>query len=91
MHGLILYTQYIGETQRQVKKRLYDHVGYVNNKRLETPAGHHFNLPGHDVADMALIPIERVRPANNPFVRKVRESLWIRRYDSINFGENKKR
>ena len=82
---------YIGETQREVKKRLYDHVSYVNNKRLETPAGQHFNLPGHNVADMALIPIERVRPANNPFVRKVRESLWIRRYDSINFGENKKR
>ena len=82
---------YIGETQRQAIKRFYDHKSYVNRERLETPAGHHFNLPGHDVTDMAMIPIERVRPANNPLVRKTRESLWIRRYDSISFGGNKKR
>ena len=82
---------YIGETQRQAIKRFYDHKSYVNTERVETPAGYHFNLPGHDITDMAMIPIERVRPANNPLVRKTRESLWIRRYDSISFGGNKKR
>ena len=82
---------YVGQTERRCKDRFYDHKSYIHKKRSETAAGHHFNLPGHDVTDMAMLPIERVRPANNPLVRQVRESLWIRRYDSCNQGANKKR
>ena len=81
----------MGQTERRCKDRFYDHKSYIHKKRSEMAAGHHFNLPGHDVTDMAMLPIERVRPANNPLVRQVRESLWIRRYDAINQGANKKR
>ena len=82
---------YIGETERRCKDRLYDHKSYVHRKRLETAAGHHFNLPGHDVTDLTMTPIERVRPSNNDHIRRIRESLWITRYDAISNGENKKR
>ena len=55
---------------------------------LELPAGEHFNLMGHEIKDMNFLPIERVHPAGDTELRKTRESVWIRRYDSVNFGNN---
>ena len=66
-------------------------VIYVYRKRMETAAGYHFNLPGHDVTDLTTIPIERVRPSNNDHIRRIRESLWITRYNALINGENKKK
>ena len=73
---------YIGESSRRPKDRYYGHRSNVLRKQMDTPAGHHFNLPGHNVDMMTMLPFERVRPANDPFVRLTRESWWIRQYDS---------
>ena len=82
---------YVGETQRKAKARFYEHRSYVENQVLSTPTGRHFNMKGHSVSDLRMIPFERVRPANNPFTRKVREKYWINKYRAIKFGENTKK
>ena len=82
---------YIGETSRRAKDRYYGHRSNILRKQLDTPAGHHFNLPKHNENMMRMLPIERVRPANNPFIRLTRESWWIKQYDAIRKGTNKKK
>ena len=82
---------YIGETERRAKDRFYEHRSCVTQKKLDTPAGKHFNLPKHKKSDMGMVPFERVRPSNNPDVRKIREKLWIARYDAVTFGANRKK
>ena len=58
---------------------------------METPAGLHFNSRGHTVEDLQMLPFERVRPANDPHVRKSREKLWINLYQAVQHGENKQK
>ena len=39
--------QYVGETLRPFKKRLYEHSANILNQVLDDPIGAHFNGPGH--------------------------------------------
>ena len=82
---------YVGETQRKAKERFYQHRSYVMNQKTDTPTGAHFNGKGHSVNDLLMVPFERVRPANNPHTRKIREKYWINRYRSVEFGANRKK
>ena len=79
---------YIGETSRRVVDRFYQHKGYVTQKKLDQPTGRHFNLPGHNVTDLFIIPIEHVLPEGDAFIRKTREKMWIARYDAVSKGQN---
>ena len=36
--------KYIGESERTLKERVCEHIGYINTKKLNQPAGEHFNL-----------------------------------------------
>ena len=54
---------------------------------LDTPAGEFFNQNGHKIQDMNFLPIERVLTAGDSGHR-TGESVWIRHYDSVNFGNN---
>ena len=49
------------------------------------------NSRGHSIDDLQMLPFERVRPANNPNTRKIREKFWINRYEAIQYGENKQK
>ena len=40
---------------------------------------------------LQMLPFERMRPANNPHARKIREKYWINQYEAIEFGENKQK
>ena len=82
---------YIGETSRRAKDRFSQHRSNILTKNRETPAGLHFNLAGHNATDMMLLPFERVRPANNPHVRKCREKYWINCYNAVLHGHNKQK
>ena len=53
--------RYIGETERTLKDRLSEHIGYVRTKKLEKTTGNHFNLPGHTVANMTAVVLEKVK------------------------------
>ena len=55
---------YTGETKRMLKSRLSDHCGYIVNKDRNTATSHHFNLPGHSLADLSVILIEQVKKKN---------------------------
>ena len=56
--------------------RLAEHQGYVTNKILSTPTGEHFNLPGHSLADLNILILEKVRSQ----YRKEREKYLIRKF-----------
>ena len=72
------------------KFRLADHRGYVSNKIESQPAGAHFNLPGHSLANMKASILEQVR-YNCIEYRKEREKYFIRKLNTFNTGLNKKK
>ena len=80
--------QYIGETGRYAKDRFREHIGYVENKQLEKATGEHFNLKGHSVSDMEFVVLEKVY-SSDPGVRKERESLYIKNFNTLYKGMNK--
>ena len=53
--------RYIGETERTLKDRLSEHIGYIKTKKLEKSTGNHFNQPGHSVANMTALVLEKVK------------------------------
>ena len=44
--------QYVGETEKTLAVRFSQHRGYARNGKLNKAMGHHFNLPGHSLANM---------------------------------------
>ena len=44
--------KYIGETERKLKDRICEHIGYINTKKTDQATGNHFNLPGNSLSDM---------------------------------------
>ena len=52
--------KYIGETDRTIKDRISEHVGYIRTKNTSQATGHHFNLPGHCLSDMKVTGLEKV-------------------------------
>ena len=53
-------SNYVGRTTRKFKKRLYEHINYVNIRNLEEPSAEHFCKPGHKVHNLLAIGIEQV-------------------------------
>ena len=81
--------KYIGETKRNLRSRLAEHRGYVTNKQTDKATGEHFNLPGHTVANMKISVIEQVRYKSDLY-RKEREEFYIRKFNTLNEGMNRK-
>ena len=79
--------QYIGESERSLQHRFSEHKGYATNKHLTKATGAHFNLPGHSVSDMKVTILEKVH-SMDPLVRKEREELFIRKFNSKYKGMN---
>ena len=74
-----LSCQYIGETKRHLHERFGEHRRSVQNHQQlasPTPVSEHFNLPGHSVNDIRLIPLEIIN-TNRDSVRKAREAQLI--------------
>ena len=81
--------QYIGESERALQERFSEHRGYVANKHLSKATGAHFNLPGHSTNDMRVTILEKVH-SMDPLVRKEREELFIRKFNTKYKEMNKK-
>ena len=79
---------YIGETKRILRFRLDDHRGYVNTG-ADTATGSHFTGPGHSLADMSVTALERVKKNSDPY-RKEREEYFIRKFNTLHRGMNRK-
>ena len=87
-----LHPQYIGETGQQVKERLREHRGTViQPAQADTtaPVGMHFRQPSHTYSNLQIIPFEKIL-SEDPMVRKVRESFWINKFNTVHKGLNKK-
>ena len=79
------HPQYIGETGHSAKWRCARHIGSITNpsqSNTTLPVGSHFRLPGHSHSDLSFLPIEKIQ-SKDPFVRKVRESFYIKQYSSL--------
>ena len=81
--------QYIGETERSLQERFSEHKQYVTTRQTSKATGLHFNLPGHSVSDMKVTILEKVH-SQDPLVRKEREELYIRKFNTKYKGLNKK-
>ena len=79
---------YISETKRILKFCFDEHCGYVNNF-MDTAAGTHYNLPGRSLADMQITVLEQTRYKEDAY-RKEREEYYIRKFNTVYCGLNKK-
>ena len=61
----------------------------MRNKSNNT-IGNHFNGPGHKLANMNILAIEKVFNLGEPIIKK-RESLWINRFEAEHRGLNKQK
>ena len=80
--------QYIGKTERELKLRISEHRGTINNKKLDKSVGDHFNLVGHRLSDLSFSVLEKVFKNCPEYLRK-REELWIQRFHTKYKGLNK--
>ena len=77
----------MGEQQGNSKKRIYEHINYINVRNLEEPSAQHFCKPGHKVHNILAVGIEQVRNLD-PFILKAREHWIIKKFDSYRNGLN---
>ena len=80
--------RYIGESERELKKRTLEHLGYIRNKHLSKATGHHFNLPGHNSSNFTIKVIEKVKK-KDIYYRKEREHYLIKKFNTFNKGMNR--
>ena len=87
---LKVHPTYVGETGGTGRARCAQHLGTATQPcHVDTnkPVGRHFRLPGHDPhRDFKFLPIEKI-VSKDPFVRKARESMWIRKCQTIKISE----
>ena len=73
--------RYIGESERNLKERMSEHIGYVKNNIITQATGEHFNLPGHDQTKMKFTIIEKVKKSDVLY-RKEREHYHIKKFNT---------
>ena len=66
---------YIGETKHMLKTCLAQHCGYIQNKDDSKATGHHFNLPGHSLADLTVTIIEQVKNQTHYIEKKEKSTI----------------
>jgi peptide-methionine (R)-S-oxide reductase len=81
--------QYVGQTGREFKKRMQEHLGYINNFKFTEPTGKHFNLPNHDISMFKCSIIEKCT-MNSKVYRENREENFIKLFQTKFKGMNRK-
>ena len=74
--------RYIGITNREFRERIYEHIGYVRNWRLDKTTGAHFNSPGQSTSNMKFTILEKVK-STDPLYGREREKLLIRKFNTF--------
>ena len=83
-------TEYEGKITQSFQQRFSQHRDYVKRGIVTEASGEHFSLPGHSVADMQGLVLEKVK-SKDPFVLKAREHFFIQKFDSYRKGLNRER
>ena len=68
--------------------RIQQHLGYIRNYNLSQPTGHHFNLPGHNISNVKVTILEKVKKRETNY-RKEREHYLIKKFNTFYKGMNK--
>ena len=79
----------MGHTQRQLKERFSDHKTSVRT-HSKNAVGAHFNGPGHSLANMNILAIEKVFTPGLAVIEK-RESYYINLLEAEFKGMNRKK
>ena len=73
--------QYVGETSRQFRKRIYEHIASAkNSNKIITPVSKHFSTKNHSYKNMQFSVIQWLGNENNPNMtvkRKAVENSYI--------------
>jgi len=72
----LCHQQYVGQTGRKLKERMYEHLSYIRKNSQET--GQHFNERGHDLSHFTVQVIEQIKD-QSVHRRLIRESYWIKK------------
>ena len=81
--------RYIGESNRSLRVRISEHIGYVNKRKIEQATGEHFNSRGHTLSNLTATVIEKVKKSDILY-RKEREKLHIRNFNTYYKGLNRR-
>ena len=85
---------YVGQTKRELKKRMVEHFHYITKPDITQPLGAHFNQPNHpklDVVEIYILKFIKADPdsARAKLLRDQHELKWIHRLRSaLPFGLN---
>ena len=71
MYKREIHKRYIGETDREIKKRINEHLGYIRNYDEEKATCKHFNLPGHSEDDLVFTVIEQCKSKDSDYRREI--------------------
>ena len=80
---------YVGYTERKLKERFSEHKSSVNTKK-NNAIGDHFSGPGHTIANMNILALEKVFKPGVQIIEK-RESYWINKLEAEHQGLNRKK
>ena len=78
---------YVGQTKRELKKRMVEHFRYITKPDLTQPLGVHFNQPGHpklDAVEIFVLKFIKASPDSlrAKALRDKYELQWIHRLRS---------
>ena len=79
--------KYIGESERTLKDRISEHVGYIRTKKTHLATGEHFNKPGHSLGNMTVRVLDKVKSVDI-YYRQEREAYHIRKFNTFYRGMN---
>ena len=74
-------TVYVGETERQLRERMTEHLRDVRLRR-DKPINVHFNQGEHSQLDMGFVVLEKLYNAERT-ERQLREGLWIKELRTV--------
>ena len=74
-------TVYVGETERELRERMTEHLRDIRLKR-EKPINFHFGAQGHTNNDVAFAVLEKTFEAERT-ERQLREGIWIKKLASV--------
>ena len=80
---------YTGETGTTLYQRTMNHLSSIRNNRYGAPLAKHFNEGSHSIGDFRITGLE-VPKQDNVVYRRLREGYWIRKMQTVEYGENKK-
>ena len=80
--------RYIGETEKSLKDRIYNHITKIKSIIPTTATGEHFNEPGHNLSNMTATIIEQVK-YNDINYRRERKKYFIKKFNTLHKGLNR--